>query len=84
MIPEITIGATSIFGTLILATAASRWAVTPPREPGRHRSGQAPSLPGTDVATCPCAPWPQMTTHTLLPKQRLACCSCGRIKEASL
>ena len=36
---RITLGAASIMGVLTLGTAAVLWAVTPVREPGRHRGG---------------------------------------------
>ncbi|KOV86103.1 MULTISPECIES: hypothetical protein [unclassified Streptomyces] len=37
MTPEITIGATSLMGALVLGTAAVRWAVRPAPVRGRHR-----------------------------------------------
>ena len=43
----------------------------------------AASGPVTDEAPCPCTPLPRFAPYTVREGGRLACRSCGRIKEAA-
>lgn len=45
MIPQITIGAASLMGALVLGTGLVRWAVTPPRQKGQHRASRSVYVP---------------------------------------
>lgn len=49
---------------------------------GRHQE-LAASGPVTDEAPCPCTPLPRFAPYTVREGGRLACRSCGRIKEAA-
>lgn len=68
--------------TLLAAVVAgvflSRWLMPT----GRHRAVAAPG-PVTDLACCSCTRWPRLAPHTVRDGGRLACRSCGRIKEAA-
>lgn len=57
MIPQITLGAASLMGALVLGTGLVRWAVTPPKPKGRHRSVSMPHLVPLDELLGPPSPY---------------------------
>jgi len=70
----------ALLAAMTAGTVLSRWYFTPAN---RHHAPTAGG-PVTDIAACPCTPWPRLATHTVREGGRLACRSCGRIKEAAL
>ncbi|MFF4834050.1 hypothetical protein [Streptomyces sp. NPDC001315] len=58
MIPEITIGAASVMGALVLAVATIRWAITPPAAAGRHRARRCTVLEDASLDEL-LGSWPQ-------------------------
>lgn len=63
MTPQITLGAASLMGSLVVATAAVRWAVRPVTERGRHRREYGAAA-AQDFAYClPCGAEVPVTVH---------------------
>jgi hypothetical protein len=63
MTPQITLGAASLMGSLLLATAAVRWAVSPAPVRGRHRREYGAAVPQQFVHCPTCKTTCAATVH---------------------
>lgn len=78
MIPEITIGAASVTGALVVAVGFARWWVSPIKPPGRH-SAEGLMFRPCDVADnrrAYCLVQQRHTDHAVLPGNLLICWEC--------
>lgn len=78
MIPEITIGAASLMGALVVATAAVRWAVSPTPVRGRHRATHVRAVLDEASLDELLGPWPQPAYGAAVVQAWRDCPHCAR------
>lgn len=78
MIDRITLGAASLMGSLVVATAAVRWAVAPVPVRGRHRAPRVRAVLDEASLDELLGPWPQPVYGAAVPTAWRDCPTCDR------
>lgn len=78
MNPQITISAASIMGSLVVATAVARWAVSPAPSRGRHRAPRVRAVLDEASLDELLGPWPAPAYGAVVVQAWRDCPTCKR------
>ena len=84
MTAQITIGAAAVMAALVGATGLVRWAVTPVREPGRHRAATTTAVLDEASLDELLGDWPKPAPGALVAQAWRWCPSCLRVEPSVL